>query len=70
MESTADSQIDQDAGRKYWNGVKADDNGMLGGFASISRIDLQGSRTFLARMDIGAKKDRQKVARALEGGAG
>lgn len=68
--------ISSDAGRKYWQGVDADENGMLGGipacnsFSMISKIDLQGSRTFLARLGIGTKKGRRAVATALEGGAG
>ena len=72
----ADSQIRREDSLTYWNSVKADDNGMLGGvpsvagFGSISRIDLQGSRTFLARLGIGVKHGRQDVQNALEAGAG
>ncbi|KAI9904245.1 hypothetical protein N3K66_000774 [Trichothecium roseum] len=64
------------AGRRYWEEAGADENGMLGGvpawegFGSISRVDLQGSRTFLARLGIGARKGRKAVRNALEGGAG
>jgi protein N-terminal methyltransferase len=71
-----DRSIDPQAGRQYWQSVTADDNGMLGGipsckgFSSISKIDLQGSRTFLARLGIGAKSGRQPVVNALDGGAG
>jgi len=65
-----DSLISKDDGIKYWEGVAADVNGMLGGFAHISRIDLQGSRNFLAKLGIGTKVGQQIVGCALEGGAG
>ncbi|UNI19626.1 Protein N-terminal methyltransferase [Purpureocillium takamizusanense] len=71
-----DGLINTQAGRQYWEGTQADVNGMLGGipslkgFGSLSRIDLQGSRTFLARLGIGTKGGRKPVTNALEGGAG
>ncbi|KAG5980039.1 hypothetical protein E4U55_004455 [Claviceps digitariae] len=74
--SSVSDAIDTQAGINYWNNVSADEDGMLGGvpswegFESISRIDLQGSRTFLARLGIGTKRDRQRVASAVDAGAG
>lgn len=71
-----DAQINKDEGIKYWNSVESDDNAMLGGvpsvggFSYISKVDLQGSRTFLARLGIGTKHGRQDVETALEAGAG
>lgn len=65
-----DSLISRDHGRKYWEGVDADVNGMLGGIPSVSRIDLQGSRNFLAKLGIGVKEGQRIVDSALEGGAG
>ena len=71
-----DALINREDGRKYWGELAADEDAMLGGipsvegFANISRIDLQGSRTFLARFGIGNKQGRRTVASALEGGAG
>jgi protein N-terminal methyltransferase len=65
-----DSLISRDAGRKYWEGVTADVNGMLGGFPQVSRVDLRGSRNFLAKFGIGSKPGQRMVASALEGGAG
>lgn len=68
--------IDTQAGLEYWNNTSADEDGMLGGipscggFESISRIDLQGSRTFLARLGIGTKRDRRRVGTAVDAGAG
>ncbi|UPL01005.1 hypothetical protein LCI18_011939 [Fusarium solani-melongenae] len=69
-----DSLIQSDKGKQHWEGIDASVDGMLGGvltiMPSVSRIDLQGSRTFLARLGIGIKSGRCKVPRALEGGAG
>ena len=56
--------------KKYWESVSADNDGMLGGFAFVSRADLRGSRTFLAKMGIGNRPGQRQVKRALEGGAG
>ena len=61
---------------QYWQDASADVAGMLGGvtnikgFSSVSRIDLQGSRTFLARLGVGLKSDRKTVKVALDAGAG
>jgi protein N-terminal methyltransferase len=71
-----DSFISKEDGLSYWQGINADIDGMLGGipsikgFSGILRSDLQGSRTFLAKLGIGAKQGRQKLSSALEGGAG
>ncbi len=73
---SADAMISKADGLKYWNSVNADVDGMLGGIPSldgysfVSRVDLQGSRSFLAKLGIGTRNGRQKVANALEGGAG
>lgn len=74
--SSPSNLINAQGGRRYWENVNADINGMLGGvpavvgFSSVSRIDLQGSRTFLARLGIGIKSGRKPVISALDGGAG
>ncbi|KAH8676905.1 alpha-N-methyltransferase NTM1 [Ilyonectria robusta] len=69
-----DSLINLDKGKEHWEGIASDIDGMLGGIPalmpSVSRVDLQGSRTFLARLGIGIKSGRKIVPRALEGGAG
>ncbi|KAK2039531.1 hypothetical protein LZ31DRAFT_558728 [Colletotrichum somersetense] len=65
-----DAKISAADGRSYWQGVDADVNGMLGGFPYISKVDLQGSRNFLAKLGIGSKSGLRPVSRALEGGAG
>ncbi|RCI09477.1 hypothetical protein L249_3798 [Ophiocordyceps polyrhachis-furcata BCC 54312] len=77
-ESTCpDDLICPEAGRRYWENTSADVNGMLGGipsvkgFGSVSRIDLQGSRAFLAKLGIVRNKAGPKpLTNALEGGAG
>ncbi|KEY64632.1 hypothetical protein S7711_02836 [Stachybotrys chartarum IBT 7711] len=74
--SKPDTMIDTKKGKEYWEAISADHNGMLGGipaiggFASVSRIDLQGSRTFLARLGVGVKAGRKGVESALDAGAG
>lgn len=66
----------QERGLQYWEGISADDNGMLGGipavagFSQISKVDLQGSRNFLAKLGVGAKPGLRVVDDAVEGGAG
>ncbi|KAI1317723.1 alpha-N-methyltransferase NTM1 [Xylariaceae sp. FL0255] len=67
---TPDSQISADDARTYWQGVDADDDGMLGGYAMVSRVDLRGSRSFLAKLGFGRKKGAKVIKRVLEGGAG
>ncbi|KAJ5812018.1 hypothetical protein N7474_008319 [Penicillium riverlandense] len=46
----ADSNINHATSLEYWNSVAPDVNGMLGGFPQISRIDLRGSASFLAKV--------------------
>ncbi|KAK7918165.1 hypothetical protein PG985_010039 [Apiospora marii] len=65
-----DSLIRTENGLQYWSGIDADVNGMLGGFPSISAVDLRGSRAFLVKLGIGKTKGLHQVERALEGGAG
>ncbi|KAK5660974.1 hypothetical protein OQA88_12350 [Cercophora sp. LCS_1] len=76
MTPPADASINTTDGLAYWESVSADENGMLGGipsiggFAYISKVDLQGSRNFLAKLGIGLKPPHRGVNSALEGGAG
>ncbi|KAI0383106.1 alpha-N-methyltransferase NTM1 [Hypomontagnella monticulosa] len=65
-----DSLISADDGRKYWAGIDADVNGMLGGYPAVSRVDLRGSRSFLAKLGLGRTGGVKNIRRALEGGAG
>ncbi|KAF2140886.1 uncharacterized protein K452DRAFT_42328 [Aplosporella prunicola CBS 121167] len=50
MADAPDAAIDHAAAIDYWNSVPPTVNGMLGGFPQISRIDLQGSSNFLAKL--------------------
>jgi len=65
----ADAQINHEAARNYWRGIDADVNGMLGGFSYISKVDLQGSKNFLAKLGVGGKGEK-KFGRAVDCGAG
>jgi hypothetical protein len=65
----ADTQINHQDALDYWQSIDADVNGMLGGFPYISKVDLQGSKNFLAKLGIGGKVG-DKVKRAVDCGAG
>ncbi|MCJ1257514.1 Alpha N-terminal protein methyltransferase 1 [Lignoscripta atroalba] len=45
-----DSQVSQTDALNYWNTVSPTVDGMLGGYPQISRIDLRGSASFLAKL--------------------
>lgn len=62
-------QINHEDSLKYWQGINADVEGMLGGFACISKIDLRGSKRFICKVHDGARSG-QKMKRALDCGAG
>jgi protein N-terminal methyltransferase len=73
-----DAQINHADAIVYWEGIEADVNGMLGGFPYISRVDLQGSRNFLAKIGVGGRRvglrsgneEGGKVGRVVDCGAG
>lgn len=65
-----DSLISRTDGRKYWESIDANVAGMLGGIPHISRVDIRGSRNFLAKLGIGSKAGQRVAVSALEGGAG
>ncbi|KAH6640996.1 alpha-N-methyltransferase NTM1 [Chaetomium tenue] len=65
-----DSLINRDDGRKYWEDTDATVHGMLGGHPHVSRVELRGSRNFLAKIGIGSKPGQRVAINALEGGAG
>ncbi|XP_064649211.1 N-terminal Xaa-Pro-Lys N-methyltransferase 1-B-like [Lineus longissimus] len=58
-----------DDAKKYWGGVPATVDGMLGGFAHISNTDINGSTKFL-RQFIRGKNSRTGSKRVLDCGAG
>jgi protein N-terminal methyltransferase len=81
--SAPDSLINHDDAKAYWSTIDPDVNGMLGGFPHISRVDLQGSKNFLAKLGVGGRQRRDglrgqegkketdgKVKRAVDCGAG
>lgn len=65
----ADAQINHKDALTYWESIDADVNGMLGGFPYISKVDLQGSKNFLAKLGVGGK-NAKKLDRAVDCGAG
>lgn len=64
-----DSNINQKDAVKYWESIDEDVNGMLGGFPYVSKVDLQGSKNFLAKLGVGGREGR-KVGRCVDCGAG
>ncbi|QIW97574.1 hypothetical protein AMS68_003092 [Peltaster fructicola] len=70
-EATIDSQIDHAAAIRYWSATEATVSGVLGGFPQVSRIDLQGSSNFLAKLRRKAGISAEhKLDRAVDCGAG
>jgi protein N-terminal methyltransferase len=83
MTSTPDSLINHKEAKAYWSTVDADVDGMLGGYPYVSRVDLQGSKNFLAKLGVGRAERRSslrgqggkgevegKAKRAVDCGAG
>jgi protein N-terminal methyltransferase len=71
MDSTPDSLINHKHAKEYWSAVDADVNGMLGGFPYVSRVDLQGSKNFLAKLGvIGVERRSSLRSREEKGQAG
>lgn len=73
--SAPDSRIDHAASLKYWNDVPATSNGMLamlGDYPWYSRIDLRGSRAFLAKVRrlLPSCSTEGKLKMAVDCGAG
>lgn len=68
----ADALINHQDARDYWQSKDADVNGMLVGYPHVSKVDLQGSKNFLAKLGIGGQRGirRKKVERAVDCGAG
>ncbi|KAK5126679.1 hypothetical protein LTR85_009613 [Meristemomyces frigidus] len=67
-----DSHINAQAAIAYWSSTEATVSGVLGGFPQVSRIDLQGSSNFLAKLRRQSKHfpASKKLRRAVDGGAG
>lgn len=76
-ESNPSSLINPDISIEYWSSVDADNNGMLGGYPQVSRVDLIHSKRVLSAIikrweEEGGPKniDEGRILRAAEGGAG
>lgn len=54
--------------KQYWAEVPATVDGMLGGYGSVSNLDIQGSKMFLRKLL--ETDDRAGCTRALDCGAG
>ncbi|CAK4030613.1 Alpha N-terminal methyltransferase 1 [Lecanosticta acicola] len=67
-----DSHIDHAAAIAYWSSTPATVDGVLGGFPQVSRIDLQGSANFLAKLLRQSRHHTQagKLRRVADCGAG
>nr|OQO24180.1 hypothetical protein B0A51_07818 [Rachicladosporium sp. CCFEE 5018] len=68
-----DAQISVSQALAYWCSIPPTVSGVLGGFPQVSRIDLQGSRNFLAKLrrsSTPAAASKKKLTRALDCGAG
>lgn len=67
-----DSLINPAAALAYWSSITPTVSGVLGGFPQVSRIDLQGSKNFLAKMRRASKtfSPGEKLGRAVDCGAG
>ena len=74
ISSTAapDSNIDPKAAIAYWSSTEPTINGILGGYPQVSRIDIQGSSNFLAKLRRQSKHHppSKQLKRAVDCGAG
>ncbi|KAF1913636.1 alpha-N-methyltransferase NTM1 [Ampelomyces quisqualis] len=61
-----DASINVDHSLEYWNNVSSDVNGMLGGYPQSSRVDLQGSSNFLAKLRRGKSRTTKQSLPPLE----
>ncbi|THY89377.1 hypothetical protein D6C95_06838 [Aureobasidium pullulans] len=71
-QAAPDSHIDTTAAISYWNSCDPSVTGMLGGFPQVSRIDLQQSTTFLAKLRRTSKSHPTStpLSRIVDCGAG
>lgn len=67
-----DSQIDHKTAIAYWSATEPTVNGVLGGYPQVSRVDLQGSSNFLAKLRRQSKHfpPGKKLRRVVDCGAG
>jgi protein N-terminal methyltransferase len=67
-----DAAIDHKVAIEYWSNVSPDNDGVLGGYPQVSRVDLQGSSNFLAKLrrKSAIHKPSTRLARTVDCGAG
>jgi protein N-terminal methyltransferase len=67
-----DAAIDHKAAIEYWSNVSPDNEGVLGGYPQVSRVDLQGSANFLAKLrrKSSIHKPSTRLSRTVDCGAG
>ncbi|EGP91430.1 unnamed protein product [Zymoseptoria tritici ST99CH_1A5] len=67
-----DSHIDHKAAIAYWSSLPPTVDGVLGGYPQVSRVDLQGSANFFAKLRRRSKEfpAGSKLKRAADCGAG
>lgn len=67
-----DSLINHADAIAYWSSTEPTVNGVLGGYPQVSRIDLQGSSNFLAKLRRASKNHPpgKKLSRSADCGAG
>lgn len=67
-----DSLINHKAAIEYWSSTEATVNGVLGGYPQVSRVDLQGSANFFAKLRRRSKQyaPGKKIPRVVDCGAG
>ncbi|GIZ39760.1 hypothetical protein CKM354_000313100 [Cercospora kikuchii] len=73
VKENVDAQINHEAALKYWAEQPANDTGVLGGYPEVSRVDLQGSANFLAKLRRSSKQyppSSGKLPRVVDTGAG
>ncbi|KAM0717324.1 hypothetical protein Q7P37_007176 [Cladosporium fusiforme] len=73
MSTAPDSQINHANAIAYWSSTEPTVNGVLGGYPQVSRIDLQGSSNFFAKLRRASKThaaSTAKLLRAADCGAG
>ncbi|KAK0275521.1 hypothetical protein LTR91_019196 [Friedmanniomyces endolithicus] len=67
-----DSLINSHTALAYWSATSPTVSGILGGYPQVSRVDLQGSRNFLAKLRRASSHHPpgRKLRRAVDCGAG
>jgi len=67
-----EQNINHDAAIEYWSSISADDDGVLGGYPHVSRVDLASNARFLTKLRRTSKEyaGQGKLSRVVDCGAG